>query len=502
VVGVHEAIAGSAYSCRGCGAPVLFIPKRLNQAHFRHKVRDNTPEGRCDYSEESYGHKQAKIILSRLGWVQVPAVYPRRLEGYLGPVTQLRPGYPVNGYEVLPEKRLFEGPDCALLMEKIKGQIVEEPGKMDFICQPDILFTDAKGQLLLLIEIHVTHRTKEEKIAGIRRAQVDAIEISIPWYYSPAEIEQLIIGAQHTKWLYNNERELAPAVGADSSAGTTARPGVAYQIPAPEPEPGESVECQIHEIKEAVRSLAKCLDLPDVGAAIAAIEDAQSELRGAAADMAREYQREFERAERDYLAKLGGQQRLLDREQERVDAAHRERRAEAQRRVGERLDPAARITADATAAVREQQSRLDGIRAGLEERYRQRRVGLQGEIDRMDAEARELAHLQLFADGLDREEGVLREAAAELERESAALAAEEAKLAEQEAAAEQQRIARAQHLAESTSAAGILRNGFERAEAAMVAELATVETGLARARNTNDSLRRLKKGAIAARFGG
>jgi hypothetical protein len=236
------------YTCRGCGKPVVLCYGDINQTrHFRHRVQVWVPGEHCDYQDETYAHRQAKAILQQQRWVRVPPVVARRAEGYVGPVATLREARTVEAVHVYNERTVYENAECGLYFQRQKGKFVPVKGQQDFVCLPDVIFTDADDKMLLLIEIHVTHEVDYKKLVGLRRAQVDTIEITIPYFLSAKEIEKLLACHANTKWLYNHERETTNPAGGDAAGPAPSGGDDTEEALADE---SESLDCQLHEIRE------------------------------------------------------------------------------------------------------------------------------------------------------------------------------------------------------------------------------------------------------------
>ncbi|GAB3637840.1 hypothetical protein GCM10027422_34300 [Hymenobacter arcticus] len=394
------------YTCRGCGKPVVLCYGDINQTrHFRHKVQVWAPGEHCDYQDETYAHRQAKAILQQQRWVRVPPVMARRAEDYLGPVPTLREARTVEAVHVYNERTVYENAECGLDFQRQKEKFVPMKGQQDFVCRPDVIFTDADDKMLLLIEIHVTHEVDYKKLVGLRRAQVDTIEITIPYFLSAKEIEKLLASHANTKWLYNHERETTDPVGCDAAG--PAPSGGDDTEEALEDEP-ESLDCQLHEIREAVRNLRKFMGGAAVGSLHQRLATARDELDEAEHGEAREDAAALARAEADLLAEFAEEEAEISRQKaalgaEKADvarvfeseqaslgraiaAAEPDVRAACERaapglrqRVAERR-ATYRGTEHAVAASREQlRTQLDGEKADLDQRFQHAKEKLERE---------------------------------------------------------------------------------------------------------------------------
>lgn len=441
------------YTCRECGKPVqLCYGDVVTTRHFRHKVRELAPGKHCDYRDETFAHRQAKAVLLQQGWVSVPPVFARRVAGYEGPTLRLRPATKVTAGRVYLERTLFENAACGLDFHRQQQPFVDEPGRQDFVCRPDVIFTDAADKPILFIEIHVTHEVNYEKLVGLRQAQIDTIEITVPWFYSAKEIEKLLTSHATTSWLYNHEREITDSVGPDT-------PGTA-PLDRDDPEEirplgAEPIECQVYEIGQALRSLKKFLAGAALGnlrerfaaakgqleaATIREADDCAAAIASSEAQLEREFgveeariaglydchqeaiSRKTAAVEYDLKAAYRGTAAVLRQRVDELRSAYQatesaietsrqqlsERLKAAQERLTNDFQPKTtlleRTTAEveqATATEQRTQARLDRLAGYLRARY-QREVGrLQGLLPELTAPQRERARLCLLANQLE-----------------------------------------------------------------------------------------------------
>ncbi|TVT36962.1 hypothetical protein FNT36_24145 [Hymenobacter setariae] len=550
-----------AYTCRGCDKPVILCYGDINQTrHFRHKVR--TLEEHCRYQDETHAHRHAKAVLQQRQWVRVPPVVARRAEGYYGPVPILREARTVRAVHVYNERTVYENVACGLDFQREAGKFEAVPGEQRALYRPDVIFTDAEDKLLLLIEIHVTHEVDYKKLVALRRAQVDTIEITIPYFLSAQEIEDLLASHASTAWLYNHERETTDPIGRD--AASPPAPGGIYPDEAPADEP-ESLECQLHEIREAARSLRKFVG----GAAMAALRDRfagagadltaaegreddafRAALAGAEAEICASFGEaaaEIEREKAELVAEKTDVARIFESEQARLsgeisaadlalDAAYRAAAPDLRKRVEERRT-ANRRTIQALTASREQLRRkLEAEKANLDQRFQRAAAELERQaaasstaIDAATAaehaaQAR-IARLSSYlerrshraGDALARRIRSLEDETPDIIRRSAELGRFERELATAErlraelerlepavAAAEealgQRRADHASRVAAREREAELVGAALRRAEAGLAEEVAAATTCLARLTPTYEALRAAKGRAIDRRF--
>lgn len=276
-----------------------------------------TLDEHCHYQDETHAHRHAKAVVQQRQWVRVPPVVARRAEGYYGPVPILREARTVRAVHVYNERTVYENAACGLDFQREAGKFVSVPGEKRAIYRPDVIFTDADGKMLLLIEIHVTHEVDYKKLVALRRAQVDTIEITIPHFLSAREIEDLLASHASTEWLYNHERETTDPIGSDAACAPA--PGGIYPEEAPADEP-ESLECQLHEIREAARSLRKFLGGAAMGALRERFTSADADLAAAESREDDAFAAALAEAEAEICASFGEAEAETEREKTELGA--------------------------------------------------------------------------------------------------------------------------------------------------------------------------------------
>jgi hypothetical protein len=551
------------YTCRQCGKPVVLCYGQIVKTrYFRHRVREWAPGEHCDYQDETYVHKQAKAILQQQRWVKVPPAFPRRAEGYEGPLVPLRDAYTVKAGHVYNECTLYENAECGLSFERQKQDFVEIEGHKDFVCRPDVTFTDANDKLLLLIEIHVTHEVGYEKLMGLHRAQINAIEITIPRFFTTRQIADLLASYGHTEWLYNHERETTNPVGGNA-AGSTALAGIGdKEIPAPGP---ERLDCQLAEIRAAIRTVNKFMGGTAMGALrerfagadadltaaegreddafAAALADAEAEIRASFG----EAEAEIEREEAELGAEKADVARVFESEQARLsgeigaadlalDAAYRAAAPDLRKRVEERRATNRRTIQALTASREQLRRKREAEEADLEKRFQhaakeleqqaaagttaaeeltateyaiqERITRLSGYLEKRsyragDALARRIRSLENETPDIIRratELGRFERELAGAEQLQAELERLEPATATAEEGLEQRRATHASRVAAREREAELVGAAQRRAEGGLAEEIAAATACLARITPTYEALRAAKGRAIDRRF--
>jgi len=173
IVHVSEVERGLACACvcPACGIDIV-AHKRKRQHHFKHYSNS----AGCTYGPETNAHYFAKRLLEREKWITVPARVTVDDDGVR--------------HEVQAARRMdFD----EVLIEPREGRII-----------PDLIVT--KDGHRLFIEIFVTHRCDDEKIAYIRGRDTSAIEIDLSGFRTSLDDDAIAEGLLNTApraWLHN-----------------------------------------------------------------------------------------------------------------------------------------------------------------------------------------------------------------------------------------------------------------------------------------------------------
>lgn len=175
---VEEVERGAACACvcPGCNAPLIARKGPLIIEHFAHQAATA-----CGGAPESALHLYAKQVIaeSRTVWL------PEMLAVYRGHRDRLAT---IRRYQA-----------AAAECEARVG---------DF--RPDVILRDPNGDLA--VEVLVTHRVDEEKIAKIRAAGLPTIEIDLSTaarQFKPEEMADRVLRSAFRVWLYHPEIEVA-----------------------------------------------------------------------------------------------------------------------------------------------------------------------------------------------------------------------------------------------------------------------------------------------------
>lgn len=161
--------------CPACGEPLVAKKGKKMMHHFSHHAGHN-----CEYGYESSLHLAAKEILLQTKRLVLPAVYVSFPDSYK------------EDELVCPSKEIQVN---KVELERRFGDVI-----------PDIVVYAGGKQLF--VEIYVTHRIDDEKLAKLKQADISTIEIDLSKktsITSVAELEALLLGeSEAKKWKYNS----------------------------------------------------------------------------------------------------------------------------------------------------------------------------------------------------------------------------------------------------------------------------------------------------------
>ena len=155
---ISEAQKGLACGCccPACGAKMVAKKGRKKMHHFAHYSSVN-----CEYGYETSLHLVAKEIISKSKKFVIPAVY---INDQVTHEKKKVPSKEIKVDEVRLEKRYDE-----------------------FI--PDIVLVS--GEKELFVEIYVSHKVTDEKLAKIKKIKTSVIEIDLNQYNREVNFENL-----------------------------------------------------------------------------------------------------------------------------------------------------------------------------------------------------------------------------------------------------------------------------------------------------------------------
>ncbi|WP_372746112.1 hypothetical protein [Lutibacter sp.] len=193
------------YRCLGanCGNQLIAVPVRKNPKHkpyFKHApINILNGEVKCSFSNAEYREALASSILTGLRRIKVPPIYkvnPENPDEY----KLIEESKYIDAFSVQSQVTFFEDEEGNIHWGKkpnIKNRFI--------IRRPDVVFFNEKGNPVLFIELVITHKLDDDKIADLYRLGIDTIQVKVP-ISSAEEIEKNFHSIKNIKWVYN-ERE-------------------------------------------------------------------------------------------------------------------------------------------------------------------------------------------------------------------------------------------------------------------------------------------------------
>ena len=287
------------------------IPNR--KQFFRHVALDKSqPERKCTFSNETYRHKQAALILSRLKRVKVPAVYKYPADKDSKHVMVLRKPTFIEAERVEIELSFYENDLGEVKWGK--NQVDEK----NLLIRPDVTFFNDENEPILLIEIVVTHKIDPEKKAKINRLGINTLQISIP-KDSLENIEKSYSVIDGKKWVYHYEEQRTQFVSV--SKGDTEELSQIDEFQRRLFE--ETFECRRSEIGNLIRAIGKSLGSESHRTIEGELKSELSRVKknSERSEIKLEELREGIRAKVD--SEFGERNEILEKERERISSTER-----------------------------------------------------------------------------------------------------------------------------------------------------------------------------------
>jgi hypothetical protein len=243
------------YRCLGtnCGNQLVAVPVRKNpkyKPYFRHAaINLKKGEKACSFSNRKYREALASSILTRLRRIKVPPIYkvnPQNSDEY----KLIEESKFVDADSVQSEVTFYEDKEGVIQYGK-NPQI----DKKFIVRRPDVIFFNKDKQPILFIELVVTNKLTDDKIADLYRLGIDTIQIKIP-ETSEEDIEKCFQTIKNTKWVYNEK---------ESKANYLQIPRK-YSERILEPDElenrlsKESYNCRVFRVKDTIRGIGICLE--------------------------------------------------------------------------------------------------------------------------------------------------------------------------------------------------------------------------------------------------
>ncbi|MBB6003202.1 hypothetical protein [Arcicella rosea] len=253
-VNISNAMSGAnGYYCIGCGAEmVAHKPISKISPYFRHHPKFVNIERLCTWSDESTRHKKAKDILQAKKSIKVPKVIKYPPDGN-GPRYIIQESKFIKAYSVEIELSFYEDSNGNVKWERLNNS--EKSSTKNFLIRPDVAFFDSNGKPILLIEIDVTHKIKDEKWLKIKRLGIDTVEVKIP-RDSEESIIECFDRTTFTKWIFNNEEQNTSYFSISSSFGKRVSTTDEFTGGIHE----ETFKCRRSQIGNLIRAFERCLE--------------------------------------------------------------------------------------------------------------------------------------------------------------------------------------------------------------------------------------------------
>jgi hypothetical protein len=250
---ISEAESGrNDYYCTSCEAEMQAVKSRLANriSYFRHDPKDVERRKNCTYSDKEERFKVAAEILIRLKKVKVPALYKYPAKEVDGPPLKLASSKFVEAFKVGTNLYFYEDRDGNIHW----GGQCDAP-ELEFLFRADVVFLSQRETPILLIEFVENHkRSNDDAKVKLKRLGIDAVQIRI-LRESPQEIEKQFSQTDNIKWSYNYEQERAQYISISGTHPESISPIDDIQRDFF----GDNFNCKQAEIRNLIRSIAKCL---------------------------------------------------------------------------------------------------------------------------------------------------------------------------------------------------------------------------------------------------
>lgn len=300
------------YFCIGCDKQMEAVIRKKNpnyRSYFRHVPvdieKDDTP---CTFSNRQYRETLATDILQRIKAIKVPNVYKYPPRGEDGVPMLLEKAKFVTAKKVKSQLTFYE--DCNGAIKYGKNPEVED---RYLLIRPDVTFFDANNKPILLIELVITHKVKEEKKIKLRRLGIDTVSIIVP-KSSAQEIEDNFKTTKRVKWEYNGIEASTKYIRV--SSGTSE--GILEFDEDQRRIFEESLTCRKARLNNTLRTIKKCLQSEPYRRAEHDFESEISRIESATKAEREGLEQMEERFEREIYARFEAKFNDFEREREDI----------------------------------------------------------------------------------------------------------------------------------------------------------------------------------------
>lgn len=262
VIKIENATRGKRnYFCPECSCQMIAKIGEERAAHFAHDATDVEHYGKCEGTYMTYAHQVASTIIQRLKYVKVPNLRKYPPSGMQGKAILLKKSREIKADRVENEMQFYEDSNGKICW----GRRIDftADNTKNALIKPDISFFDANNVPILLIEIHVTHEVKEEKLIKIQHLGIDTIEITIGRHLRSEEIEKVITSASKTVWIYNHERESTKYISSEATIEQSSDSIDEFERTISQS--GESFKCRKSQISNVIRGIRKYMESSEFG---------------------------------------------------------------------------------------------------------------------------------------------------------------------------------------------------------------------------------------------
>lgn len=254
IIYILDAPSGKkGYFCIGCKTQMQAVKSKIRgrKSYFRHDATDvKKNERECTFSNQNYRHSQAMSILNRIKRIKVPTLYKYPPKKSDGKAIKLKDSEFIDAKYTKSELIFYETDDGDVKFGKNP-----EIDNKNLLIRPDVTFFNAQNEPILLIEIVVTHKIDNEKLAKIKRIGIDTVQITIP-KDSLENIEKSFSLGRQIKWIHNNEQERTEYIYSPNNDTK----GISQIDELQRKLFEESFECRKSQIKNLIRAITKCLE--------------------------------------------------------------------------------------------------------------------------------------------------------------------------------------------------------------------------------------------------
>lgn len=301
------------YFCIGCDKQMEAVKKKNinHRSYFRHVPVDIAKDEKpCTFSNRKYRETLATDILQRLKSIKVPNIYKYPPKGEDGAPMLLEKSKFVTAKKVKSQLTFYEDSNGEIRYGK-------NPDIEDryLLIRPDVTFFDANDKPILLIELVITHKVKEEKKIKLRRLGIDTISIIVP-KSSEQEIEDNFKTTKRVKWEYNGIEANTEYIRV--SSGTSE--GILEFDEDQRRIFEESLTCRKARLNNTLRTIKRCLQSEPYRRAEHDFESEISRIEKATESVKQELRELEERYNQEVFSEFAGEYEALELQEKEFES--------------------------------------------------------------------------------------------------------------------------------------------------------------------------------------